>query len=75
MVAACLNPALRNVKSVQEFIEANAYQVLKNIAEEMNIKLEREIQLVYQDELEIIMIILIKLQNLPQNVSNSWRNY
>jgi hypothetical protein len=42
VVAAYLNPALRNVKSIQEFIEANgsAYQVLKSIAEEMNIKLE-----------------------------------
>ena len=44
VVAAYLNPALRNVKSIREFIEANGsvYQALKNIAEEMNVKLELE---------------------------------
>ena len=44
VVVAYLNPALRNVNLIHEFIEAtgSAYQVLKNITEEMNIKLELE---------------------------------
>ena len=82
VVAAYLNPALRNVKSIQEFIEANglAYQVLKNIAEEMNIRLELEntghtTRLSGQTGDQDNDPNSVAEPPSKLNVSNSWRNY